>query len=403
MSRLEPVLIIAAQTESELLAALSRGKNSIDKEGGFRLAILNPNPERIAKAEKIIGKGKPCQGLQDIWYSPAGLLLSGGKLAFMYPGIDSLGRPEVQGVAEHFQLPVVATPGGDALESRGVEVFYSSDLYTRILEALEIHPSLMFGHSLGEWSGIFASGMIGSSSVDAMVQTLQPGMLPVPGVVFAALGCSVTQAREAIEGLSRIEVSHDNCPHQSIICGEEDSIDQAIAILTAKRVMCQKLDFRSGFHTSMFADFVGPLAQNIFSMEMSTPKVPLWSATTCRPYPEGSKAIQELMIQHLLESVRFRELTEILHGEGVRVFVQVGGGSLPGFINDTLRGKPHLCLSTATPNRESLDQLQRFGLALFVEGAEFRIDLLADISPGDFKGAEAEALATVIPARRLFR
>lgn len=397
MSRLEPVLIIAAQSQTELIAALHRGKSAIDKEGGFRLAILNPSPERIAKAEKIIGKGRASHGLQDIWYSPAGMLLSGGKLAFMYPGIDSLGRPDVTAVSQHFRIPARASVVDDTLESRGAEVFYTSDLYSKILERLEIKPSLMLGHSLGEWSAVLASGIIGSDTVESVVETLQPGMLPVPGVVFAALGCSVEQARGAIEGLSRIEVSHDNCPHQSIICGDEESIDTAVARLTSKRIMCQKLDFRSGFHTSMFRDFVGPLAHNINTMRLSKAKLPVWSATTCRPYPSDEKELRHLLVQHLLESVRFRELTQILHAEGARVFVQVGAGSLPGFINDTLRGLPHLCLSTATPTRDSLDQLQRFGLALFVEGANLRIDLLADLHDDAFIQAVDEPVATILP------
>ena len=35
-------------------------------------------------------------------------------------------------------------------------------------------------------------------------------------------------ARKAIEGLDDIAVSHDNCPHQSILCGVEESVDVAL-------------------------------------------------------------------------------------------------------------------------------------------------------------------------------
>ncbi|MES2744216.1 MAG: 4'-phosphopantetheinyl transferase superfamily protein [Bdellovibrionota bacterium] len=367
----EPALLIATGTQKALLSALRAEESRMEEGAVFRLAMINPTPERIARAEKIIAKGKSVHGLQDIWYSQDALLQNGGKLAFMYPGIDSLLKPEVVPVAEYFGIPYRAIESADSLESRGAEVFHISDVYTRILRKLRLQPDLMFGHSLGEWSGIVASGLTVSDTVDSVLETLGPGMLPVPGVVFAALGCSYETALDAIQNLPRIELSHDNCPHQSIICGDEASVDAAIAILSIKKIMAQKLDFKSGFHTSLFKDYIGPLQKNIQAMIFSEPRVPLWSATTCAPYPSDETALRHLLVQHLLEPVRFRELTKTLYEQGVRVFLQVGAGSLPGFINDTLRGTPHLCLSMATPNRSGLSVLQKSCLALFVEGAIF--------------------------------
>ena len=81
------------------------------------------------------------------------------------------------------------------------------------------------------------------------------------------------------------------------------------------------------------------------------------------------KAVEPFRTAHLVEPVRFRELTKTLHEQGVRVFLQVGSGSLPGFVNDTLRGEPHLAISVAAPNRSGILTLQKALLSLFVEGA----------------------------------
>ena len=378
---LAPVLLIAASTQKSLLDALHSARSVISADGTFRLAMMNPTPERIARAEKIILKGRSVHGLQDIWFSQEGLLQNGGKLAFMYPGIDSLIKPEVSSVAEHFGIPYREQESTDTLEQRGAEVFHLSDLYTKVLGRLGLKPDLMMGHSLGEWSGVVASGLTVADTVDSVLDTLGPGMLPVPGLVFAALGCPVEAARVAIQNLPRIELSHDNCPHQTIICGEEASVDAALSLLSHKKIMGQKLDFRSGFHTSMFEDYIGPLQKSIQAMVFTAPRVPLWSATSCAPYPSDEKALRKLLVQHLLEPVRFRELTLTLYEQGVRVFLQVGAGSLPGFINDTLRGSPHVSLTTAAPNRLGLLALQKACLALFVEGAEFDESLITADSP----------------------
>ncbi len=381
MMILQNVLLMAAPDSEALLDALRRGEVCYDPKGPARLAMINPTEDRRQRAIKLVTKGKASHGIQDMWFSPGGLLLNGGKLAFMYPGIDSSATVETHEVADSFQLPRVRSHQDASLENRGNEVFFTSDLYSKILERLEIRPDYVLGHSIGEWSAMLACGYTADQTVEEIAAAFRPGMLPVPGLVFVALGCGVEQARAAIAGLPEIEVSHDNCPHQSILCGIEASADLAIARLSGLRIMCQKLDFQSGFHTALFKNFTGPIAKSFGSLNFSKPRYPLWSATTCQPYPEPEDQVKGLLLQHLVEPVRFRELTEALYQKGARVFLQVGSGSLPGFVDDTLRGRPHLCLSTLHPQRAALAQLQRFYLGLFVEGAVMSL-----------KGAQPQAM-----------
>ncbi len=368
------VLYIARATAQELLDAIESG--DAGGSGAYRLGLINPSPERLDKARSMIRRGARSAGVHGIFYQHEGLL-SRGKLAFMYPGIDSLNLPDTTEVATRYQLPHVPKPAGGSLEERGLLVFQISELYTRILRKWRLTPDVMFGHSLGEWSGVVHSGLTPGKTVGQVITTLGPGMMPIPGVEFAACGCSLEKALEAIDGLQDIEVSHDNCPHQTIICGKTPSIDEALIRLREARIISRKLDFQSGFHTSLFRDYLGPLKQNFAVMEFSEPTLPLWSATTLTPYPAGdSEALRELLIEHLIKPVRFRELTERLYHDGVRVFVQVGAGSLPGFVSDTLRGRPHLALTTAQSGKMPTDQLLHLALALFTEGADFELTLL---------------------------
>src|SRR5262249_13584305 len=88
--------------------------------------------------------------------------------------------------------------------------------------------------------------------------------------------------------------------------------------------------------------------------------------------PDDAEGIRRLAAQHLVRPVRFRELTLALHDRGARVFVQVGTGSLMGFVGDTLRGRPHLAVSANVPNKTGMAQLRRLAAALAVEGG--RVD-----------------------------
>src|SRR6185312_2429348 len=162
--------------------------------------------------------------------------------------------------------------------------------------------------------------------------------------------------------------SHDNCPHQSIICGRRDRVQTAVARLAARGVLCQELPFKSGFHSPLLAEYLGMHRKHLAELALQRPRVPLWSATTCTPYPDEPAQIRKIAIDHLVQPVRFRELVDAMYADGVRAFVQLGVGSTGSFVEDTLRGKPQLTIAAATAKHSGLSQLARVQCALFAEG-----------------------------------
>jgi phosphopantetheinyl transferase len=326
----------------------------------MRLALLDPTPERRALAHKVLDRGKAWRGNHDIWFAPRGLAADGGKLAFVFPGIEATFALDVSELGE--APPEIAAALTDpSLEARGRAVFA---LGRHLLGRVAAAPDVIAGHSLGEWTGMVASDMVSKDATDAFIGAL-PESLDVPDVVFAAVGCGAAGARGALEGLEAIAVSHDNCPHQSILCGRRDRVRTAIERLGARGVLCQELPFRSGFHSPLFADYLAPHRARLAALPLQRPKVPLGSATTCTPYPDDPAAIRALAIDHLVQPVRFRELVENLYAAGVRAFVQLGVGSTTGFVDDTLRGKDHLSIAAASTHA---GQLARVGAALWVDG-----------------------------------
>jgi hypothetical protein len=78
------------------------------------------------------------------------------------------------------------------------------------------------------------------------------------------------------------------------------------------------------------------------------------------------------VLRHLVEPVRFRELTLRLHESGIRAFVQAGPGSLTGFAEDTLRDLDFLTVAATVPQHDGLAQLRRVAAALWAHGLPVR-------------------------------
>jgi len=371
---LERIAAFSAPTIEALLDDLSHDRERTDG-GPVRAVVIGPTHERIARTKEIATRAKPWRGRDRIWFAANGLLASGGSIAFVFPGVDAAFDPHVDDIARAFNLRVPRAADSSSIHDLGLQIFEVNRLLNTVLRELGIRPAHVAGHSLGEWSAMYSCGVIPEAALESQLEAV--ASFQMSGVAFAAAGCGVELAEEAIDGLEKIEISHDNCPHQVLFCGVEASVENAIARLAAKGVLCQKLPFRSGFHSQFLAPYLDSYREIAARTPFAPPREKFWSATTCAPYPSDAEAIRELSTEHLVRRVRFRELVHVLYGEGARFFVQIGNGSVINFVGDILRGSEHVALAANVKERGGMDQLQRLVAALFVEGGDVDIARLS--------------------------
>ncbi|MCX5193055.1 polyketide synthase dehydratase domain-containing protein [Streptomyces sp. NBC_00249] len=362
----EEVLLLAADSVAELSARLAAGSPASGGDGPCRVAVVGPTPQRLALAAKVVGRGRAWRGRGDVWFAPRP---PGGRLAFLFPGLEPEFAPVVDDVARQLALEAPRLTGGGSLVERALDAVATGRFFARALPALGIGADVLAGHSLGEWAAMVAAGMYPQEAADAFLGSLRPGTLRVPDLVYAALGCGAARAEAALHGLDRVVVSHDNCPHQSVVCGEPQQVATVVARLRGEGIIGRELPFRSGFHTPMWEPYLGQVRAAFDRLPPQAGAVPVWSATTCAPFPSEPQEVRDLVVRHLLEPVRFRELVlRLYEDEGVRGFVTLGPGSLPGFVEDTLRDRPHLAVSTSSPRLTGLAALTRTCAALWTEG-----------------------------------
>ncbi|MFE9474678.1 beta-ketoacyl synthase N-terminal-like domain-containing protein [Streptomyces griseofuscus] len=393
----ERVLLLAADSVERLAALLDADDSTVlaagldparahPGAGPARLGIVAPNTKRLALARRAAEKGRAWQGRSDVWLRPTPLL--GGpadRLAFVFPGLEGeFTPPRTDDIAAHFGLPApqdtraetgVGARAGSRVEDigrHGLDVVGVGRLLDRALRAMGVVPDAVAGHSVGEWTAMAAAGIYSPSQVDGFMAEFDPDALTVPGLAFAAIGTSAAQVEAALADAwagSGIVLSHDNAPRQSMVCGPDSAVEDLVRSFRAQGVICQVLPFRSGFHTPMLEPYLAPIQEAADRFRLHPPTVPVWSGTTARPFPAAESAVRALFVRHLLEPVRFRELTEALYATGHRVFVQPGPGRLTSLIDDTLGDRDHLAVPACSPHHDGLPQLRRVATALWAAGA----------------------------------
>ncbi|HEV7761449.1 MAG TPA: acyltransferase domain-containing protein, partial [Acidimicrobiales bacterium] len=388
----EPVWWIAGHSTEELVGRLDELAGAGEPEGvvrvgsgSLRLAVVGPDDRRVRLARRMVSEGEPWRGRGDVWFSPVGLGSGGGRVVFLFPGVEPAFG------AEDTDLPELAGRVGleapaiedDSLAHRGASIYRLGIFLDLALRRLGVRPDIVAGHSIGEWAGSVASGVIPHANSEDLLAALDLDEVgdELPDLDFAALSGGAEAVAAVITGIKGVFISHDNSPGQSVICGPPSIVAAALARLREAGILGYQLTIQSGFHTPFMEESLGTFRAHLAALPLGPGPVPMWSATDVGPYPAGRAEIADLHLRHLVEPVRFRPLVERLYHEaGARIFVQVGIGSLPSFVDDTLRDVDHACVQVITGKRSAVGQMQRALTALWVEGLDVGLEgLRADV------------------------
>ncbi|MEV4726239.1 beta-ketoacyl synthase N-terminal-like domain-containing protein [Micromonospora humida] len=347
------------------LAARSGG----DAPPQTRLGIVNPTDKLLAVARKTVARGQAWRGGRDIWFSPQPLLGPGaGKLAFVFPGLEAEFAPRTADLAAHFGLPDREWSAAD-LGRHGAGLIEVGKLLDTALARMKVRPDAVAGHSIGEWTAAAVSGQISTAAMDEFLDLFNADSVEVSGYVFAAVGAGADRVAPLLGDYPGVVLSHDNAPAQSVVNGPEPQVDRLVEALRTRNILCQKLPFRSAFHTPAFADGLTSIGAALGRWEVHPTRMPVWSATLHAPFPADEEEVNRIFVRHMMEPVWFRQTVEAMYAAGFRVFLQVGAGQLASLVGDNLRGREHLAMPVNTAHRSGLNQLRRVATALWVEGA----------------------------------
>ncbi|MGA1876388.1 MAG: polyketide synthase dehydratase domain-containing protein, partial [bacterium] len=200
----------------------------------------------------------------------------------------------------------------------------------------------------------------------------------IPKATLLAAGTSRDQIDPVIEQLEgTMYVANDNCPHQVVIIGEEKVAEKAVTYLRDRGIPFEKLSFNRGYHTPLFSAICPHLREYFSAFTISPPQVEIYSCNTMAPYPTDPGKILKLAVETWVLPVAFRQTIENMHASGTRIFVEVGPkGNLTAFVEDILRGKPHLAIPSNVARRSGITQLNHMVGLLSAQGISLNLEYL---------------------------
>ncbi|MEL4424530.1 ACP S-malonyltransferase [Shewanella indica] len=278
------------------------------------------------------------------------------NFAFVFPGQGSQAVGMLADLAEGY--PVVTETFREASEVLGYDLWQlvqqgpaetlnetdktqpallsaSVALYRAWQAAGKAAPSVMAGHSLGEYSALVCAGVLKFTDAVKLVelrgQLMQQAVPAGTGAMFAIIGLDNDAIAKACEDSAEgavVSPVNYNSPGQVVIAGEKNAVERAAAACKAAGAkMAVALPVSVPSHCALMKPAADKLATALGDIEFSQPQTPVINNADVAQ-PQDAADIRDALVRQLYSPVRWTETVEAMAAMGVTELYEVGPGKV---------------------------------------------------------------------------
>lgn len=202
-------------------------------------------------------------------------------------------------------------------------------LGTEKFQALQ--PGFLAGLSLGEYTALYAAGVIDFESGVKLVARrgalMQDAATAVPSGMVAIIGLDEAKANELCQAAAQGEVlscANFNCPGQIVISGQTEACKRAETMAKDFGASgATALKVAGAFHSAIMKPAADGLSAALAGVEFRPAKATVISNVTALPHGSGED-IKKLLVQQLTAPVRWQQSCEYLKAQGVTDTLEIG-------------------------------------------------------------------------------
>ena len=214
-------------------------------------------------------------------------------------------------------------------------------------------PSIVAGHSLGEYSALVCAGALDFADavqlVEARGQFMQAAVPPGEGAMAAIIGMDndviVSVCEASAQGQIVVPVNY-NSPGQVVIAGAKSAVERAMVACKeagAKRALPLPVSIPS--HCALMLPAADKLRTMLAGIQVRVPKIPVVQNVDAK-VAGSADAIVSNLVAHLIQPVLWSQCVECITTDGADLVVECG----PGKVLNGLTKRIKKTLQTASIN-----------------------------------------------------
>ncbi|WP_377704256.1 ACP S-malonyltransferase [Pseudoduganella sp. UC29_71] len=280
------------------------------------------------------------------------------KFAFVFPGQGSQAIAMMDGFAGNPVVAQTIAEASDALQfdlsklmaegpkeeldlttnTQPVMLTAAVAVYRAWIAAGGPLPSVVAGHSLGEYSALVAAGVISFKDAVPLVrfraQAMQEAVPVGQGTMAVVLGLSDDDVRAACaeaaaaDAAQVVEPVNFNAPAQVVIAGHTAAVERACEIAKAKGAKrAMKLPVSAPFHSSLLKPASDCLRDYMAGLTFSAPQIALINNVDVAVLNDPA-SIKDALVRQAASPVRWVETMQKLAADGITQVVECGPGKV---------------------------------------------------------------------------
>ena len=230
-----------------------------------------------------------------------------------------------------------------------------------------VKPDVTAGLSMGEYTALYAAGLIGFEEALRLVQkrgnAMQAAADASEGSMVSVLGLDEVQVislcEEASQGELLVAVNF-NCPGQIVLSGAVGACQRAAELAEKHGAMkAVPLSVAGAFHSEMMNPAAEELSKALADCPIQDPSAEKVIANIDGEYYKDANDIRHGLVKQLVQPILWQKCMERLMAEGVENFYEIGPGRvLTGLMKRIHRRTKVTNISTAESLQKLLDSAE---------------------------------------------
>lgn len=209
-----------------------------------------------------------------------------------------------------------------------------------------VEPSLVIGHSLGEYAALHVAGVLSIADALHLVgqrarlisQMCEPGTCAMLAVSTPVATVQQHLETMALGGRSSCAVACINSPNATVVSGVADDLVQLKAAMSAKGIRSKMLAVPYGFHSFQVEPVLGDFSALAAGVTYSRPKIPVASTLLSSVVDSPGVFNPDYLVRQTRQPVDFvGALQAALHKFPDPIWLEIGPSRVCGaFVRETL-------------------------------------------------------------------
>jgi [acyl-carrier-protein] S-malonyltransferase len=264
-----------------------------------------------------------------------------------------------EGPEDKLNLTALSQPAIFVVSAALLEVIHAS--------GKKIRPDVTAGLSMGEYTALYAAGLIGFEDTLRLVQkrgqAMQAAADASDGSMVSILGLDEVQVislcEEASQGELLVAVNF-NCPGQIVLSGTVGACQRAAELAEKYGALkAVPLSVAGAFHSEMMNPAAEELDKALADCPIQDPTDVKVIANINADYYKDGKDIRHGLVKQLVQPILWQKCMEKLLAEGLETFIEIGPGRvLTGLMKRIHRRAQVTNISSAESLQKLLDSAE---------------------------------------------